>query len=341
MKADDDLCHLAKRLVAPGKGILAADESLSTIGRRFQSHGVESTEESRRDYRHMLFTAPGIGGFISGMILHDETIRQATAQGERLIDIIGQQGMIPGTKVDEGTTELARFPGEKVTEGLDGLRRRLQEYRAMGAKFTKWRAVLRIGDGLPSAACVRANAHLLGRFAALSQEEGLVPIVEPEVLMDGGHSLEECETVTTASLRMVFDALFDFRVAPEAMLLKPNMVVPGSENPLQVRAEEVAEATLTCLRRTVPAAVPGIVFLSGGQSAVAATRQLNELNHLSELPWELSFSYGRALQEPALREWAGNPDRGGAAQEILLLRARCNSLARFGRYTEAMEHPHA
>lgn len=337
MNVKDNLSHLAKCLVAPGKGLLAADESLPTIGKRFQSVGVESTEETRRDYRHLLFTTPGIGGFISGIILHDETIRQTTPEGESLIDVIGRQGMIPGIKVDAGTTELARFPGEEVTEGLDGLRRRLREYRGMGAKFTKWRAVLKIGDDLPSGACIRANAHLLARFAALSQEEGLVPIVEPEVLMDGGHSLEECEAVTTASLLMVFDALFNLRVAPEAMLLKPNMVVSGTENPLQAGATEVAEATLACLRRTVPAAVPGIAFLSGGQSAITATRNLNKLNHLSEVPWELSFSFGRALQEPALRAWAGEHDRMAAAQEILLHRARCNSLARFGRYTEAME----
>lgn len=337
MKADDDLCQVANCLVAPGKGLLAADESLPTLGKRFQCVGVESTGETRRDYRHMLFTTPGIGGFISGIILHDETIRQTTPEGESLVDLIGQQGMIPGIKVDAGTTDLARFPGEKVTEGLDGLRRRLREYRGLGAKFTKWREVIKIGTGLPSAACIRANAHLLARFAALSQEEGLLPIVEPEVLMDGGHPLEECEAVTTASLRMTFDALFDFRVAPEAMLLKPNMVISGIENPLQAGAEEVAEATVACLRRTVPAAVPGVVFLSGGQNAITATRHLNKINHLAEVPWELSFSYGRALQEDAMREWAGGQDHRAAAQEIILHRARCNSLARFGRYTDAME----
>jgi fructose-bisphosphate aldolase, class I len=338
MKADPDLRHLARCLVAPGKGILAADESLPTIANRLRSVGVQSTAEIRRDYRQMLFTTPGLNGFISGVILHDETIRQTSPQGERLIELIARQGMIPGIKVDEGITDLAGFPGEKVTEGLDALRGRLREYRGMGARFSKWRAVFEIGIGLPSDTCIRANAHGLARFASLSQEEGLVPIVEPEVLMDGDHSVQECQAVTELILRRVFGSLMDFRVSLEGMLLKPNMIVSGADSPLQADADEVARATLDCLRRTVPAAVPGIVFLSGGQSALVATRHLNRLNHLAaEAPWELGFSYGRALQEPALCEWAGEQVRSAAAQEILLHRARCNSLARFGRYTEALE----
>ncbi|MEX1047897.1 MAG: class I fructose-bisphosphate aldolase [Akkermansiaceae bacterium] len=337
MTTEHNLGHLAKRLVAPGKGVLAADESFSTIKKRLESVGVESSETTRRDYRQMLITTPGLGDFISGIILFDETIRQTTAEGEPLLEVIGRQGMIPGIKVDTGTVGMARFPGETITEGLDGLRGRLREYRELGARFTKWRAVIRITDELPTETCIRANAHLLARFAALSQEEGLVPIVEPEVLMDGDHSIARCHAVTEMTLRAVFDALFDQRVAFEEMLLKPNMVIAGTGCQSQPDAAEVAEATLNCFRRSVPAAVPGIVFLSGGQDEVSATRHLNEMHRLGRAPWELSFSYGRALQAPALNEWAGHHENRRAAQEILLHRAHCNSLARSGRYTQEME----
>lgn len=331
------LAEAAECLVAPGKGILAADESVSTIGKRFAMVGVEATEENRRDYRSLLFTAPGLGDSISGIILHDETIRQRTRSGELLRDLIANQGIMVGIKVDEGLEPLSRFPEESVTRGLDGLRPRLREYREMGASFAKWRAVVRIGSGLPTLQCLRANAHLLARYALLCQDEGLVPIVEPEVLMDGDHALEQCEAVTCQTLRLVFDALTDFRVVLEEMLLKPNMVIPGKDCVRRASPDEVADATIRCLRRSVPAAVPGIVFLSGGQDEVTATRHLNLLNQAGKAPWPLSFSYGRALQESALATWRGEDANIPSAQTVLMRRARCNSAACLGRYINELE----
>jgi fructose-bisphosphate aldolase class I len=328
---------VARSLVAPGKGILAADESFSTIERRLAAVNLESTEETRRAYRELLFSAPGLGAYISGAILFDETIRQAAADGTPFPELLARQGIVPGIKVDTGAKPLAGFPGETVTEGLDGLRERLAEYRALGARFSKWRAVIRIGGGIPTGACLRANAHALARFAVLSQEAGLVPVVEPEVLMDGDHSIERCQEVTEETLEAVFHELHRFRVELEAMLLKPSMVLAGKGCPAQAPVEEVAERTVRCLRRTVPAAVPGIVFLSGGQSDELATAHLNAMNRLGPHPWELSFSYGRALQAPALAAWAGRPENVEAAQRALLRRARLNSLARSGAYEPELE----
>jgi fructose-bisphosphate aldolase, class I len=294
-----ELQAIARAVVIRGKGILAADESFPTIEKRFKPLGVPSTEENRRAYREILFTTPGLGEYISGVILFDETMRQKARDGRPLPQVLARQGIVPGIKVDKGTKPLANFPGEKITEGLDGLGERLAEYRSLGARFTKWRAVLTIGPGIPTRGCLEANAHALARFAALSQEAGLAPIVEPEVLMDGDHSIERCAEATEAALRAVFAALYEQRVVLEGMLLKPNMVLPGKAYPWQVGPREVAEATLRCLKRAVPAAVPGLVFLSGGQTPVQATENLNALNATGPQAWELSFSYGRALQEPA------------------------------------------
>lgn len=333
-----DMIRTATALVAPGKGILAADESFPTIEKRFKRLNIASTPETRRDYREMLFTTPGIGGFISGVILFDETIRQKTADDTPFVEVLKRQGIIPGIKVDLGAKPLARFPDEKITEGLDGLRDRLVGYRHLGAQFTKWRAVIGINDHHPSRACLETNAHALARFAALTQEAGLVPIVEPEVLMDGNHSIDRCAEVTEAALHYVFTALVTQRVAFEPMLLKPNMVVPGKEFQPQAEAEEVADRTMQILRRTVPAAVPGIVFLSGGQSDLQATQNLNAINQRKgHAPWELSFSFGRALQAAAMKTWQGNNANVSAAQQALYHRARCNSFARSGKYTEDME----
>ena len=328
----------ARALVPPGKGILAADESTRTLTRRFAALGIESTAETRRAYRQMLFTTPDTADSISGVILFDETIRQRADDGTPFPELLAGRGIIPGIKVDRGTTKLAGAPGEEVTEGLDGLRDRLVEYRGMGAEFAKWRAVIRIGSGLPTARCVDANAHALARYAGLCQEEGLVPIVEPEVLIDGDHTIDRCFEVTEATLHAVFDALQALRVAPEGMLLKPSMVVAGSECPHQAGVTEVAGATLRCLRRTVPPAVPGIVFLSGGQSDESATLHLHAMNARDErAPWQLSFSYGRALQSAAMTAWKGNPDNVPAGQKAFRLRARCTGAARDGRYTPALE----
>jgi fructose-bisphosphate aldolase, class I len=330
---DTEMERTARSLVAPGKGILAADESTGTIEKRLKSIDVPSTDETRRDYRELLFRTAGLGEFISGVILFDETLRQKGADGTPLMEVLRQQGIIPGIKVDKGAKAMAGFPGEKVTEGLDGLRGRLEEYAQLGAKFTKWRAVISIGPGIPTPLCLAANAHALARFAALSQEAGLMPIVEPEVLMDGAHDIERHFEVTEEALKLVFHALFDFRVRLESLLLKPNMVLSGTESPRQAGVAEAAELTLRCLRRAVPAAVPGIVFLSGGQSDVRATEHLNALNQVgSKAPWELSFSFGRALQAPALSAWAGKASSVRSAQSALLHRARCNSAARFGKY---------
>jgi len=327
------LHETAKALVAPGKGILAADESGPTIKKRFDSIGVESTEANRRNYRHILFSAPGAGDHISGVILFDETLRQNAADGTPLVRVLGDAGIIPGIKVDKGAKDLALCPGEKVTEGLDGLRDRMAEYASLGARFAKWRAVYNIGEETPSVAAVATNAHALARYAALVQEAGLVPIVEPEVLMDGDHTIEDCEMVTTEVLFSVYAELATQGVELEGTLLKPNMVLSGKDCPEQADVEEVAERTIRTLKRTVPAAVPGIVFLSGGQSDEAATLHLNAMNKTGEgLPWRISFSYGRALQAAPLKAWSGKADNLGAAQAALLERAKANGLATLGRY---------
>jgi fructose-bisphosphate aldolase class I len=333
-----DLEATARALVAPNKGILAADESFGTIEKRFKAIDVESTEENRRAYRDMLFTTEGASDYISGVILFDETIRQSSADGTAFPELLEREGIIPGIKVDKGAKQLAFAPDEKITEGLDGLRERLEEYRELGARFTKWRAVITIGDGIPSGYCIRANAHALGRYAALSQEVGLVPIVEPEVLMDGDHSLERSYDVTSATLQAVFDELFIQRVSLEGMLLKPNMVISGKDASDRAGVQEVAEATVRCLRECVPAAVPGIVFLSGGQSESEATAHLNAMNAMGEHPWQLSFSYGRALQDAALKAWRGDPDNVEAGRQAFLHRAKLNGAARTGRYSPEMEN---
>ena len=332
-----ELESTARALVAPGKGILAADESLPTIEKRFLALDIPSTGENREAYREMLFTTPGLSEFISGVILFDETIRQQTKEGLPLRDLLVQGGIIPGIKVDKGTVALPNFPGEKFTQGLDGLRERLAEYRELGARFTKWRAVIYIGDGLPTATGIDVNARALALFAALSQEAGLVPIVEPEVLMDGEHTLARCEEVTRATLECVFDALFAQRVALEGMLLKTGMILSGKDCPQQAGIDEVAEATIRCLRRAVPAAVPGIVFLSGGQSDVAATERLNAISAVGDTPWTLTFSYGRALQDAALKTWRGSAANNALAQAALFHRAKCNGLAARGKYSSDLE----
>ena len=334
----EDLEATARALVAPGKGILAADESHATIEKRFQAVGVENTEEHRRLYRQMFFTTPGIDKFISGVILFDETVRQKADDGTVFPDLLSGKGIIPGIKVDRGAKPLAGAPGEKITEGLDGLRERLAEYERLGARFAKWRAVITIGKGIPSAYCLDANAHALARYAAVCQEAGLVPIVEPEVLMDGDHSIERCFETTEATLHRVFGALRDQRVVLEHLLLKPSMVLAGAQYQKQASVAEVASATVRCLRRAVPAAVPGIVFLSGGQDEQRATAHLNAMNAVGAVhPWALSFSYARALQAPALKAWQGEARNLAAGQQAFLHRARCNSAAREGRYTAELE----
>jgi fructose-bisphosphate aldolase class I len=333
--SDATLQETAEALVAGGKGILAADESTGTIKKRFDSIGAESTEGNRRDYREMLFAAPGAAEHISGVILFDETIRQSAADGTPLVEVIERAGMIPGIKVDKGAKPLAGFTEETVTEGLDGLRERLDDYRELGARFAKWRAVYRIGEDIPSAACITANGHALARYAALVQEAGLVPIVEPEVLMDGGHDIDFCELVTEEVLRSVYNELAVQEVELEGTLLKPNMVISGGDCPEQADVREVAERTLRCLKRSVPAAVPGIVFLSGGQSDRLATLHLDAMNKLAKeagAPWKLSFSYGRALQAAPLQAWAGKAENLAAAQAALLERAKANGAAALGIY---------
>jgi fructose-bisphosphate aldolase class I len=327
----------ARSLAAKGKGILAADESQPTIQKRFAALNIESTEENRRAYREMLFTAPGIEEFISGVILFDETIRQKAADGRPFVDVLKSKGIIPGIKVDKGTIAMPGFPDEKITAGLDGLRERLKEYRELGARFAKWRAVITIGPGTPTRSNINANAHALAHYAALSQEAALVPIVEPEVLMDGDHDIERCEEATLATLINVFHELREYHVALEGMLLKPNMVLAGKKSLQQAGVGQVAEATLRTLRRTVPAAVPGMVFLSGGQSPELATEHLNAMNATGAQPWEISFSFGRALQEPSLKAWKGSPANVAAAQMLFLHRAKCNGAARHGRYSARME----
>ena len=332
-----ELEKVARAMVAKGKGILAADESMGTIKRRFDSINVESNDVNRRAYREMLFTTPGIDEAISGVILFDETVRTKASDGTPFPQLLAKKGIIPGIKVDKGPVEIPSFPGEVVTEGLDGLRGRLNEYKELGARFAKWRAVINIGDGIPTYSCLKANAHALARYASLCQEAGIVPIVEPEVLLDGNHSVERCEDVTEETLRITFAQLSEQRVYLEGMVLKPSMVVSGKDNPRQAGVEEVAERTIRCLRRAVPAAVPGIAFLSGGQTAVSATEHLNAMQKLAPLPWEVTFSYARALQDPALKAWKGQSANVSAAQKIFYHRAKMNSAARNGKYTKEME----
>ena len=334
------LVETARALVANDKGLLAMDESTPTCNKRFAALGIPQTVEARRAYRELLATTPALGECISGAILFDETIRQETAAGVAIVRVLESAGIIPGIKVDAGAKPLAGHLGEKVTEGLDGLRERLAEYAGMGARFAKWRAVIAIGPGLPSESCIEANAHALARYAALCQEAALVPIVEPEVLMTGDHTLERCLESTTATLRAVFIQLHLQDVLLEGMLLKPNMVVPGLSNAASASVDEVADATVNCFLQSVPAAVPGIAFLSGGQSAELASARLNAINvrFKTRAPWALAFSFARAIQEPALAIWHGDPANVKAAQRALLHRARCNRAARRGAYTSAMEN---
>jgi fructose-bisphosphate aldolase class I len=333
-----ELEKTTRELVAPGKGILAADESFGTIGKRFEAVGIESSEESRRQYREMLFTTEGIGEFLSGVILFDETLRQEASDGTSLPKVLENQGVIPGIKVDKSTVSMPLSPNEKFTQGLDGLGDRLAEYRDLGARFTKWRAVITIGEGIPTESCIEANAEALALYAAFAQEHDLVPIVEPEVLIDGSHSIEQCYGATEWMLNTTFDEIYEHGVELSGMLLKPNMVISGKEAETQAVTEEVARATVECLRRTVPAAVPGIVFLSGGQSDKQATAHLNAMNALYEnLPWELSFSYARALQDLPMKTWKGDPSNVEEAQKAFYHRAKMNSAARSGSYSEDME----
>jgi len=329
----------AKELVPESKGILAADESFGTIEKRFNAVSIDSSEETRRQYREMLFTTEGIGEYLSGVILFDETIRQEASDGTLLPQVLERQGVIPGIKVDRSTVDLPLAPGEKYTQGLDGLRERLEEYVEMGARFTKWRAVITIGEGIPTEHCIEANAEALALYAAFAQEYGLVPIVEPEVLIDGDHSIEQCYDATEWMLNTTFDEIYEHGVELSGMLLKPNMVISGKDAAEQAGVDEVARATVECLLRTVPAAVPGIVFLSGGQSDLQATQHLNAMNRMYEgrLPWELSFSYARALQGQPMEIWGGDLDKAQAAQKAFHHRAKMNSAARSGDYSEEME----
>jgi len=333
-----ELASIARAMVAPGKGILAADESSPTIKKRFDSIGVESTVDNRRSYREMLFTTAGAEQYISGVILFDETLRQSASDGTPFPKLLTDKGILPGIKVDKGAKPLPFAAGETVTEGLDGLRDRVAEYRSLGARFAKWRATIHITEDIPSDLCIDVNAHALARYAALCVEGDLVPIVEPEVLMDGGHTLERCHEVTERTLRAVFNALYAQRVTLNEIVLKPNMVLSGTTCTKQADVTTVAEATLDCFRKAVPAEVPGIVFLSGGQSDELATAHLNKMNELGGGPWELSFSYGRALQAAPLKTWAGKEANLAAAQKAYLHRAKCNGAARTGSYSDAMEN---
>jgi fructose-bisphosphate aldolase class I len=335
-----ELIATAKAMVAEGKGLLAMDESTPTCNKRFEKVGIPQTEETRRSYRELIVTTPGLCECISGVILYDETIRQQKKDGTPFVKVITDAGIIPGIKVDTGAKDMAGHPGEKITEGLDGLGARLAEYSQVGARFAKWRAVITIAEGIPSRGCIEANAHALARYAALCQEGGLVPVVEPEVLMDGEHTLERCFEVTEEVLRKVFNQLYTQRVALEGMILKPNMVLPGLICPKQEAVDEVADATVRCLLRAVPAAVPGIAFLSGGQSGELASARLNAMNirFKSRLPWALAFSFARAIQQPALEIWQGKEAHVLAAQQALYHRAMCNSAARLGQYRTEMEN---
>jgi fructose-bisphosphate aldolase class I len=337
----DTLNTIARAMVAPGKGILAADESTGTIGKRFDGIKVENTEENRRAYRDMLFTTKGIGDTISGVILYDETLRQKSADGTSFVELLNKNGVLPGIKVDAGAKDLSLCPGELVTEGLDNLTKRCAEYVKLGAKFAKWRAVITIGADIPSTTCIAANAHALARYASICQEAGIVPIVEPEVLMDGDHTIERCEQVTEWTLNAVFDALYIHRVSLEGSVLKPSMVISGKGCSRQAGVQEVAERTVAILKRTVPAAVAGIAFLSGGQSDELATAHLDAMNKLGNNPWPLSFSYGRALQQPSIKTWKGAAANVAAAQAALAHRGRMNSLAALGRYSASMENQKA
>ncbi len=334
-----ELINTAKTLVADDKGLLAMDESTTTCNQRFAALGIPQTVEFRRAWRELIVTTSGLGNSISGAILYDETIRQKKQDGTSFVKVLTDAGIIPGIKVDSGAKDMAGHPGEKITEGLDGLRDRLEEYFQMGARFAKWRAVIALGDGIPSQACMEANAHALARYAALCQEVGLVPVVEPEVLMDGTHTLEQCATVTEDVLHAVFHQLYMQGVILEGMILKPNMIVPGLDSPQQASVNEVADTTVHCFLRSVPAAVPAIAFLSGGQSAELASAHLNVMNvrFKSTLPWALSFSFARAIQQPALEIWQGQKTNVLAAQQALLHRAKCNQAARRGEYSARME----
>jgi len=332
----EQLADIAQAMVAPGKGIIAIDESTNTIKKRFEGVGVENSEDNRRAYREMLLTAPNLGDHISGAILYDETIRQATRAGVPFTKVMMDAGILPGIKVDKGPVPLAGCPGEVVTEGLDGLRQRLEEYARLGAKFAKWRAVINIGEDAPSSTCIEANAHALARYAALCQEAGIVPMVEPEVLMDGDHDIEVCYDVTEATLRSLFGALYEQNVMLEGTILKSSMVIAGKDCPAKADAETVAAETIRCLKSAVPAILPGIVFLSGGQSDEDATAHLNAMNQMGPHPWPLSFSYGRAMQSAALKLWAADVKGNfAAAQKIVAQRARENGLAALGRWTRA------
>jgi fructose-bisphosphate aldolase, class I len=337
--SEHDLRNTAKALVSGDKGLLAMDESTPTCNKRFAAAGIPQNDETRRTYREMIVTTPGLNDCLNGAILVDETIRQQKKDGIPFAKALADVGIIPGIKVDAGAKEMAGHPGEKLTEGLDGLRGRLAEYAKMGARFAKWRAVITIGDGIPSRGCIEADALILALYAALCQEAGLVPIVEPEVLMDGGHSMERCQDVTQEVLRTVFERLNAQKVMLEGMILKPNMVVPGLRNSRQESVEQVADATVRCLLRTVPAAVPGIAFLSGGQSGELASARLSAMNarFKSRLPWALAFSFARAIQEPAMQIWHGEDANVPAAQKALFHRANCNRAARRGEYSAAME----
>jgi fructose-bisphosphate aldolase class I len=334
-----ELVETARTMVAGDKGLLAMDESNPTCNKRFARLGIPQTEEARRAWRELIVTTPGLGDSISGAILYDETIRQRKNDGTPFVEVITDAGIIPGIKVDTGAKDMAGHPGEKVTEGLDGLRDRLKEYFQIGARFAKWRAVIAVGDGIPSWGCIEANAQALARYAALCQEAGLVPIVEPEVLMDGEHTLERCGEVTEEVLRTVFNQLYTQRVMLEGMILKPNMVLPGLTCPMQAAVDQVADATVECLLRAVPAAVPGVAFLSGGQEAELASARLNAMNvrFKSRLPWALAFSFARAIEQPALEIWRGNEANVLAAQQVLNHRARCDRAARRGEYNSAMD----
>ena len=334
----EQLVSIAQAMVAPGKGILAIDESMGTIKKRFDAVGIDNTEENRLAYRSMMLTAEGLGEHISGAILFDETLRQKMPDGTPLAKLMNAAGILPGIKVDTGAKDMAGFEGEKITEGLDGLRERLAEYLELGAKFCKWRAVITIGAEIPSRACIDANAHALARYAALCQEAGLVPIVEPEVLMNGSHDLDTCFDVTEATLKSLFQQLYEQNVMLEGLVLKASMVISGDQSGDRADIAEVAEATVDCLLNAVPAAVAGVVFLSGGQDDVEATAHLNTMNQLGDLPWPLSFSYGRALQAPCLNEWARDPKANRvSAQKVLLHRAAMNGLATQGEWDESME----
>jgi fructose-bisphosphate aldolase class I len=335
----EELIATAQKLMTDGKGLLAMDESVETCNARFSKLGIPQTEEARRAYRELIVTTPHLGDYISGAILFDETIRQKKKDGTAFIDILRSAGIVPGIKVDRGLKDMAGFPGEKITEGLDGLSDRLKEYFEMGARFAKWRAVIKIGDGIPTSGCIDANMFLLARYAAMCQEAGLVPVVEPETLMDGDHTMEKCGEVTKNVLKNLFARLLEQNVDLRGIILKPNMILPGNDCPVQNSVEEVADATVSCFLETVPAEVPGIAFLSGGQSGELASARLNAMNvrFKSKMPWALTFSFSRAIQIPAIEIWKGDDSNVTEAQKALLHRAKCNSFARLGKYTEEIE----